>query len=294
MPLTNTHSFKSFGGWTKHYSHGSKTLNCDMRFAIYLPPQTTNGSKVPVLYWLSGLTCNDENFMHKAGAQRIAAELGVAIVAPDTSPRGEDVADDDSYDLGQGAGFYVNATKAPWNRHYRMYDYILNELPDLIETTFPVSQNRSIFGHSMGGHGALVLALRNPERFQSVSAFSPISNPVKCPWGVKAFTAYLGDEREEWANYDASLLMRKAIHTMPTLIDQGSDDEFLQEQLKPEALEAAAKTSDYTLEINRHEGYDHSYYFISSFVENHLRFHAEHLFTQPLLAAKQNCKTEND
>jgi len=208
MPLTNTHSFKSFGGWTKHYSHGSKTLNCDMRFAIYLPPQTTNGSKVPVLYWLSGLTCNDENFMHKAGAQRIAAELGVAIVAPDTSPRGEDVADDDSYDLGQGAGFYVNATKAPWNRHYRMYDYILNELPDLIETTFPVSQNRSIFGHSMGGHGALVLALRNPERFQSVSAFSPISNPVKCPWGVKAFTAYLGDEREEWANYDASLLMR--------------------------------------------------------------------------------------
>ena len=277
MPLTNTHAYKSFGGWTKHYNHSSKTLNCDMRFAIYLPPQTASGAKVPVLYWLSGLTCTDENFMHKAGAQRIAAELGVAIVAPDTSPRGDGVADDDSYDLGQGAGFYVNATKEPWNKHYNMYDYVLHELPELIEAAFPVSQKRSIFGHSMGGHGALVLALRHAERFQSVSAFSPISNPVKCPWGVKAFTAYLGDKRSDWENYDASLLIRKATHAMPTLVDQGVADEFLEEQLKSEALEAAAKISGYSLELNRREGYDHSYYFISSFIEDHLRFHARYL-----------------
>jgi S-formylglutathione hydrolase len=277
MLLKNTYSYKSFGGWTKHYTHRSQTQNCDMTFAIYLPPKTASGQKVPVLYWLSGLTCSDENFMQKAGAQRIAAELGVAIVAPDTSPRGPEVADDDSYDLGQGAGFYVNSTKAPWNRHYHMYDYVLNELPDLIEATFPVGPKRSIFGHSMGGHGALVLALRNPTRFQSVSAFSPICNPTKCPWGVKAFTAYLGEERTTWADYDASVLMRKATHAVPTLIDQGSADDFFDEQLKPEALEAAAKICGYPLEVNRHEGYDHSYYFIASLVANHLRFHAKYL-----------------
>tara|TARA_R110002073_G_scaffold217087_1_gene377273 strand:- start:292 stop:1131 length:840 start_codon:yes stop_codon:yes gene_type:complete len=268
---------KSFGGWTKHYTHHSNTLNCDMRFAIYLPPQTANGQKVPVLYWLSGLTCTDENFMHKAGATRIAAELGVVIVAPDTSPRGADVADDDGYDLGQGAGFYVNATQSPWSRHYHMYDYVLNELAQLIEATFPVSDKRSVFGHSMGGHGALVLALRNPNRFRSVSAFSPISNPINSPWGQKAFTAYLGKDTATWADYDASLLLRKSTQFVPTLVDQGEADELLEEQLKPEALEASAKASGFPLELNRREGYDHSYYFIASFIEDHLRFHVQHL-----------------
>ncbi|MBK1852491.1 MULTISPECIES: S-formylglutathione hydrolase [unclassified Marinobacter] len=277
MNIENLSRNKSFGGWHKQYSHHSDTLNCDMRFAIYLPPQAANGNKVPALYWLSGLTCTDENFMQKAAAHQMAAELGVAIIAPDTSPRGDDVADDEAYDLGKGAGFYVNATQAPWNRHYRMYDYVLNELPNLIESVFPVNDKRSIFGHSMGGHGALVLAMRNPERFQSVSAFSPISNPVDCPWGKKAFAAYLGDDPDSWAEYDSSLLMKNATQFVPALVDQGEADNFLVEQLKPEALEAAAKVSGYPLTLNRHEGYDHSYYFIASFIGEHLRFHAEHL-----------------
>lgn len=277
MNIENLSRNKSFGGWHKQYSHHSDTLNCDMRFAIYLPPQAANGNKVPALYWLSGLTCTDENFMQKAAAHQMAAELGVAIIAPDTSPRGDDVADDEAYDLGKGAGFYVNATQAPWNRHYRMYDYVLNELPNLIESVFPVNDKRSIFGHSMGGHGALVLAMRNPERFQSVSAFSPISNPVDCPWGKKAFAAYLGDDTDSWAEYDSSLLMKNATQFVPALVDQGEADNFLVEQLKPEALEAAAKVSGYPLTLNRHEGYDHSYYFIASFIGEHLRFHAEHL-----------------
>lgn len=277
MNIENISRNKSFGGWHKQYSHHSETLNCDVRFAIYLPPQAANGNKVPALYWLSGLTCTDENFMQKAAAHQMAAELGVAIIAPDTSPRGDDVADDEAYDLGKGAGFYVNATQAPWNRHYRMYDYVLNELPNLIESVFPVSDKRSIFGHSMGGHGALVLAMRNPERYQSVSAFSPISNPVDCPWGKKAFTAYLGEDTNSWAEYDSSLLMKKATKFVPALVDQGEADNFLVEQLKPEVLEAAAKESGYPLTLNRHEGYDHSYYFIASFIGEHLRFHAEHL-----------------
>lgn len=243
MTLELTSKNKSFGGWTKHYTHTSATLGCDMRFAIYLPPQVANGAKVPVVYFLSGLTCTDENFIQKAGAQRIAAELGVALVAPDTSPRGDDVADDEGYDLGKGAGFYVNATQAPWNRHYQMYDYVMTELPDLVEATFPVTDQRSIFGHSMGGHGALVMALRSPERFKSVSAFSPIGNPVDCPWGEKAFTAYLGEDRSTWEAYDASILMRKAKGAVPALVDQGEADNFLEEQLKPETLEAAAKVS---------------------------------------------------
>ncbi|WP_340108924.1 S-formylglutathione hydrolase [Pikeienuella sp. HZG-20] len=268
---------KSFGGWTRRYTHHSSTLNCDMRFAIYLPPQAADGRRAPVLYWLSGLTCTEENFIQKAGAQRMAAELGVALVAPDTSPRGADVADDDGYDLGQGAGFYVNATQPPWSRHFHMYDYVLNELPKVIEDAFPVSDKRSVFGHSMGGHGALVLALRNPERFRSVSAFSPIANPVDCPWGQKAFTAYLGEDAATWADYDASLLMRAAAGGVPALVDQGEADAFLDEQLKPEALEAAAKAKGYPLQLNRREGYDHSYYFIASFIDDHLRFHAKHL-----------------
>jgi S-formylglutathione hydrolase len=276
MSIENLSSNKSFGGWHKQYSHVSTTLNCTMRFAIFLPPQASTGAKVPVLYWLSGLTCSDENFMQKAGVQRLAAELGMAIVAPDTSPRGEGVANDDSYDLGQGAGFYVNATQAPWNRHYQMYDYVVKELPELIESMFPVSNKRAIAGHSMGGHGALMIALRNPDRYQSVSAFSPINNPVNCPWGQKAFTAYLGKDTSTWRQYDASLLMREATQHIPALVDQGEADDFLAEQLQPEVLAAAARSNNYPLELRSHEGYDHSYYFIASFIEDHLRFHAGH------------------
>jgi S-formylglutathione hydrolase len=268
---------KHFGGWHKQYSHYAKTVNCNMRFAIYLPPQASSNHKVPVLYWLSGLTCTDENFMQKAGALRIAAELGIAIVAPDTSPRGAEVADDDGYDLGQGAGFYVNATQAPWNRHYQMYDYVVNELPELIEATFPVSDKRSIAGHSMGGHGALTIAMLNPERYSSMSAFSPISNPLNCPWGQKAFTAYLGKDKANWLKYDASELMKKATNFVPGKVDQGLADDFLREQLKPDTLIAAAKKNNYPLALQLHEGYDHSYYFIASFIEEHLRFHADHL-----------------
>ncbi len=277
MTIENLSMNKSFGGWHKQYSHQAKTLNCTMRFAIYLPPQASNGQKVPVLYWLSGLTCSDENFMQKAGAQRMAAKLGIAIVAPDTSPRGEDVANDDAYDLGQGAGFYVNATQAPWDRHYNMYDYVVKELPALIEATFPVSDKRAISGHSMGGHGALTIAMLNPKRYRSMSAFSPICNPMNCPWGEKAFTAYLGKDKTSWQQYDASELMKKAKQCVPARVDQGLADDFLVKQLKPEILEAAAKVSNYPLELHLHEGYDHSYYFISSFIEEHLQFHAQHL-----------------
>lgn len=215
--------------------------------------------------------------MHKAGALRMAAELGIAIVTPDTSPRGEGVADDEGYDLGKGAGFYVNASQAPWNRHYQMYDYVVNELPQLIESTFPVSDKRSIAGHSMGGHGALTIAMKNPERYSSVSAFSPISNPMNCPWGQKAFTAYLGKNKDDWRAFDASELMRQATQYVPVKVDQGESDGFLAEQLKPETLTAAAQVSNYPLELNLHQGYDHSYYFIASFIEEHLRFHFAHL-----------------
>ncbi|MFA3789945.1 S-formylglutathione hydrolase [Aliiglaciecola sp. SL4] len=277
MSIENLSANKSFGGWHKQYSHRSLTLNCSMRFAIYLPPQVLTGQKVPVLYWLSGLTCSDENFMQKAGAQRIAAELGIAIVAPDTSPRGENVADDKGYDLGQGAGFYVNATQAPWDNHYQMYDYVVNELPKLIEDTFPVSEKRAISGHSMGGHGALCIAMLNPTRYSSVSAFSPICNPIKTPWGEKAFTAYLGKDKTLWQNYDASELMRKAVQLVPAKVDQGGADDFLLEQLKPEMLVSAAKVSNYPLDLQIHEGYDHSYYFIASLIETHLRFHHRYL-----------------
>ena len=277
MTIENISVNKSFGGWHKQYSHDSKVLNCNMRFSIYLPPQASTGEKVPVLYWLSGLTCSDENFMQKAGVHRVAAELGIAIVAPDTSPRGDDVANDEGYDLGQGAGFYVNATQAPWSSHYKMYDYVSNELQGLIEETFPVSDKRSISGHSMGGHGALTIAMHDPARYSSMSAFSPICNPINCPWGQKAFTAYLGKDKDTWRRHDASELMQQASQFVPALVDQGESDDFLLEQLKPEVLEAAAKASDYPLELRLHKGYDHSYYFIASFIEEHLRFHAGHL-----------------
>lgn len=278
MSLENVSSNKSFEGWHKQFRHRSSSLNCDMRFAIYLPPQTATGKKVPVLYWLSGLTCTDENFMQKAGAQRVAAELGVAIVAPDTSPRGDEVADDpeQAYDLGKGAGFYVNATEAPWKDHYRMYDYVVEELPALIEQHFPVTEQRAIFGHSMGGHGALMIALRNPGRYQSVSAFSPISHPGNCDWGKKVFTAYLGNDRAQWQSYDSVALLNSGKTLPATLIDQGDADEFLA-QLQPEALEQAAQSAGVDLTLNMRPGYDHSYYFIASFIEDHLRFHAAQL-----------------
>jgi S-formylglutathione hydrolase len=280
--LEECSSQRVFAGEHKQFSHFSKSLNCKMRFAIFLPPQVNKGESVPVLYWLSGLTCTDENFMQKAGAFRKAAELGIAIVAPDTSPRGEGVADDENaaYDLGLGAGFYLNATEKPWSDHYQMYDYVVEELPALIEANFPVSSKRAISGHSMGGHGALTISLRNSDRYTSASAFSPICHPIDCPWGQKAFNAYLGSDENNWQQYDASLLMAQAVDKskqLPTLVDQGSGDNFLAEQLQPEALDAAAKISDYPLQLNMQEGYDHSYFFISSFIEQHLEFHVKHL-----------------
>nr|WP_170833253.1 S-formylglutathione hydrolase [Microbulbifer marinus] len=272
-------STKSFDGLQQQYRHDSKVLDCQMHFSIYLPQlaEEEREHRFPVLYWLSGLTCTDENFSQKAGAQRMAAELGIALVIPDTSPRGDDVADDPEYDLGQGAGFYVNATQEPWKQHYRMYDYVVSELPQLIEANFPVSQRRAVCGHSMGGHGALVIGLRNPERYTSISAFSPIANPIACPWGEKAFSAYLGADRSTWEEYDATVLLARATEQLPILVSQGDEDEFLETQLKPHALQAAAEACGYPLKVEHHAGYDHSYYFIASFIEQHLRFHADYL-----------------
>ncbi|MCL1098989.1 S-formylglutathione hydrolase [Shewanella gelidii] len=269
---------KVFNGWHAQYSHESTSLACNMRFAIYLPPQAEH-RPVPVLYWLSGLTCTDENFMQKAGAQRVAAELGIAIVAPDTSPRGEEVADDPdgNYDLGLGAGFYVNATEAPWAQHYQMYDYVSKELPHLIECQFNVSDVKSISGHSMGGHGALICALKNPMQYRSVSAFSPIVNPTNCPWGSKALTAYLGDNRAAWLVYDACELMHNVTTSVPMLVDQGQADNFLEEQLLTSNLLEVVEAKNYPAQIRMQAGYDHSYYFIATFIEEHLRFHAKYL-----------------
>ena len=279
MSLENISCQKSFHGWHKRYRHHSSTLDCDMTFSIYLPPQIEQGARPPVLYWLSGLTCTDENFMQKAGAHRLAAELGLVIVAPDTSPRGAEVPGDPdgSWDFGLGAGFYLNATQTPWARNYRMHDYVVHELPALIEDGFPVSAKRGISGHSMGGHGALVCALRNPGRYQSLSAFAPICNPMNVPWGEKAFSRYLGEERKLWREWDASVLLAGASERLPILIDQGDSDDFLNSQLRPEALEAAAKASGHPLSLRRQPGYDHSYYFIASFIEAHLRHHMQAL-----------------
>ena len=262
-----------FGGWQDVYEHASATLGCTMRFAIYLPPQAADGP-VPVLYWLSGLTCNEQNFITKAGAQRYAAEHGIAIVCPDTSPRGDGVADAEGYDLGKGAGFYVNATQAPWAAHYRMHDYVVEELPALVEANFPVTTSRAISGHSMGGHGALVLALRNPGRYRSVSAFSPIVAPSKVPWGEKALTAYLGEDRARWSAWDACELVKQASDKLPLLVDQGGDDEFLDGQLRPQLLQAAAVAAGHPLQLRMRPGYDHSYYFIASFIGEHIAHHA--------------------
>lgn len=250
-----------------------------MVFAVYLPPQAEQGEKLPVLYWLSGLTCTDENFMQKAGAQRLAAELGLVIVAPDTSPRGDSVPDDPdgAWDFGLGAGFYLNATEEPWAQHYRMYDYVVDELPALIEANFPVSDRRGISGHSMGGHGALVCALKNPGRYRSLSAFAPISNPMACPWGEKAFSRYLGADRSRWRAWDACTLLAEAKERLPLLVDQGDRDDFMHGQLKPDALQAAADAAGHPLRLRIQPGYDHSYYFIASFIDDHLRHHAEAL-----------------
>jgi S-formylglutathione hydrolase len=263
----------SFDGWQDVYQHDSISLGCSMRIGVYLPPQVKDG-RVPVLYWLSGLTCTEQNFITKAGAQCFAAEHGMMIVAPDTSPRGENVADDPAYDLGLGAGFYVNATQKPWAAHFRMYDYIVEELPALIENVFPADDRRAIAGHSMGGHGALVAALRNPGRYRSISAFSPIVAPSQVPWGERAFTAYLGPDRDAWKQYDSVELFKAARERLPLLVDQGLDDEFLDRQLRPDLLEAACKAADYPLTLRRRAGYDHSYYFITSFIGDHIAHHA--------------------
>lgn len=267
---------KLFDGWQYRYQHSSEALWCDMTVSVYLPPQAQH-QRCPVLWWLSGLTCTDENFVIKAGAQRMAAELGIILVAPDTSPRGNKVPDDPegAWDFGSGAGFYLNATQSPWLTHYQMYDYIVQELPELLIAALPIDGDRqAISGHSMGGHGALTIAFKNPQRFQSISAFAPICAPNQCPWGQKAFSWYLGENKETWKQYDACELIQQVDTQRPILIDQGTADNFLEEQLKPELLEQAAQRVNYPIQLNRREGYDHSYFFISTFIESHLRFHA--------------------
>ncbi len=270
---------KSFGGTQGVYSHSSKACDCDMRFAVFMPPADTHGpGPYPALYWLSGLTCTEDNFITKAGAQRVAAELGLVIVAPDTSPRGERVPDDPdgAYDFGLGAGFYLDATEEPWSKHYKMYSYLTGELPALIEKEFPVDGNRcGIFGHSMGGHGALTIHLKNPDKFKTCSAFSPIVAPGEVPWGRKAFSNYLGTDETKWVAYDATALVAKNPGPADILIDQGTADQFLEEQLQPARFAAACQASGQSLTLRMQDGYDHSYYFIASFMEDHLRWHHE-------------------
>jgi len=269
---------KEFDGWLMRYTHDSDCCQCEMTFSIYLPPMAKEKT-VPVVYWLSGLTCTDDNFRTKAGAQRYAAELGLALVIPDTSPRGDDVPDvADRYDLGQGAGFYLNATQAPWSKHFQMYDYIAKELPRLIETHFPVVAGlRSILGHSMGGHGALIFALKNPALYRSVSAFSPICHPMLSPWGKTCFQAYLGNDEKIWREFDATVLLKEESKLMPCKIDQGTDDEFLDEHLFPQKLMSVCDDKGIDLNFQYRQGYDHGYHFIASFIGEHLAFHAQHL-----------------
>jgi S-formylglutathione hydrolase len=267
-----------FSGSQEVWKHSSSVCGCDMTFGIFLPPQAASGP-VPALYWLSGLTCSHENFVTKAGAQRVAAELGIAIIAPDTSPRGVNLpGEDDSYDFGSGAGFYLNATQAPWAAHYRMYDYVVHELPELVADQFPVDGNCvSIAGHSMGGHGALTIGLQNAGVYRSVSAFAPIVAPMQCPWGERALLGYLGDDRDSWRQYDATELVQSAQFDDEILIDQGSADEFLEEQLKPDLFVEACRAAGQRVHLRMQPGYDHSYFFVASFIEDHLRFHARRL-----------------
>jgi S-formylglutathione hydrolase len=275
---------RSFGGAHRRYRHAATSTQCDMSFAVYLPPAALAdagvlGASVPVLYWLSGLTCTDENFMQKAGAQRIAAELGIAIVCPDTSPRGDGVARDPAgaTDLGLGAGYYLNATQAPWAQHYQMYDYVTHELPALVEAAFNFNGRRSISGHSMGGHGALIVALKNPGRYRSVSALAPICHPSAGSWGAKAFAAMLGPDEAAWHAYDSVKLIAGPLsERLPILLDQGSSDDALA-RLMPDALVQAANAAQHPITLRMREGYDHGYYFVASHIESHLRYHAQAL-----------------
>ena len=270
---------RCFGGMQGVYTHAAETTHCSMRFGVFMPPQAQS-ARVPVLYWLSGLTCTEDNFIVKAGAQRVAAELGVAIVVPDTSPRGLGYPGEaDAYDFGLGAGFYVDATEAPWSEGYRMYSYVTNELPAYVERHFAIVAGRAgIFGHSMGGHGALTIALKNPGRYRSVSAFAPIASPMRCPWGEKALTGYLGSDRSRWREYDATALIADRGWRGPALlVDQGTSDPFIESQLKPELLRQACEQAGVALDLRLRDGYDHSYFFIATFIEEHLRFHARHL-----------------
>ncbi|MEO0756650.1 MAG: S-formylglutathione hydrolase [Cyanobacteria bacterium J06648_16] len=280
MSLTLQKEYACFGGTVGYYSHPSAECSCEMQFTVFTPPQAADGP-VPVLYFLSGLTCTPENFTVKAGAQRYAAEAGLMLVAPDTSPRGVNIpGEDEDWDFGSGAGFYVDATQQPWASHYRMYSYVTQELPQLIEANFSIRADRQgIFGHSMGGHGALVCGLRNPELFKSISAFAPIAAPSQCPWGTKAFTNYLGSDTAQWRDYDASELIKHHADTTRTiLIDQGTADTFLaQKQLLPEVFEAACEQANQPLTLRMQEGYDHSYFFIASFVGDHINYHAKML-----------------
>ena len=274
--MKRTAQHTSFGGQQEVWKHESNTLGCDMTFGIFLPPQADQ-APCPVLYWLSGLTCTEQNFITKAHAQQFAAAHGVVLVAPDTSPRGDDVPDDQAYDLGKGAGFYLSATKAPWKTHYQMHDYIVHELPQLVETSFPVTQARSIFGHSMGGHGALVLALRHPGRYASVSAFSPVVSPSAVPWGQKAFAAYLGEDESSWRQWDACALIADGAKAPALLVDQGTGDEFLESQLQPHRLKEVCEAQGQALTLRMQPGYDHSYYFIATFIGDHIAHHAQAL-----------------
>jgi S-formylglutathione hydrolase len=282
MTLETISEHNAFGGKVGFYRHQSQANQCTMQFSVYQPPQAENG-RVPILTWLSGLTCTEETFMTKGGALGVASELGLMLVAPDTSPRGEGVPDDPdgAYDFGLGAGFYVNATQAPWNQHYNMADYILQELSATVIDNFPGDGERQgIFGHSMGGHGALTLGLRNPDTFTSISAFAPICSPLHCPWGQKALGHYLGSDKTQWSEYDASELARRVGESgpgHPLLVDQGLADQFLQQELNPDRFEDACREGGVELELRRHEGYDHGYYFISTFMDDHLRHHAKYL-----------------
>lgn len=279
MTLQCIESTKEFGGYLNRYTHDSESCHCEMTFSVYLPPQVASGD-VPALYWLSGLTCNDDNARVKAGAQRYAAEYGIALIFPDTSPRGDNVADEvDRYDLGKGAGFYVNATQAPWAKHYQMYDYITQELPALLEKNLPlIAGLKSVSGHSMGGHGALICALKTPGSYKSVSAFSPICNPINCAWGQGCFDAYLGEDVNLWQAYDATALVDAGARVADILIDQGTADEFYDDrQLLPENFKAACEIEGQPLTLRMQEGYDHSYHFIASFIGEHIAYHAKAL-----------------
>jgi len=281
MLVTQLHTVseqKCFEGLQGVYSHDSSSCGVTMRFAVYQPPQALAGETVPVVTYLSGLTCTEENFVVKAGAQRVAAELGLMVVAPDTSPRGDGVADDDAYDLGTGAGFYVDAQEMPWAKHYRMYSYVTRDLAQAVAANFPMdSERQGIFGHSMGGHGALTIHLKHPQVYRSVSAFAPIVAPMRCPWGNKTLTAYLGDDRNLWRDYDTTELVTRSPSSARFLIDQGASDQFLEEQLKPDLLVSACEDAGQPFELRMQAGYDHSYFFIQSFMEDHLRHHAKML-----------------